>query len=541
MTGEKSTIRERIMTNKDRNVIAIKYTFIIGLIAHAFAFLHLQVTHDSLGEFYLYDELFESYKVYEWKIALGRFMNPVFRILFQDEILRPWVLGLFGLLCIGLSVCLVIDIFSIEDKWEIMIISGVFTTNITVISCVATYMEDFAVDMMALFFAVFTAYIWKELQSECGVLKFVVGIMSVILMLGCYQSYLAVTIILIIISSVLDLLKGKLFENVFKNGLNGIGMIGLGAVGYLAAVKIVCYITGVPLYNGGYNSLSNMWTRDVQFWNELIALYNQTITDFLSPSHILQRDYLPALTKDTAFLYFISMINIVLLVCCLLVIFCWIISTPKKIIEKLLLGLLIGLMPLAMNISDLLSGTSHDLMHYAYWLFYLFALLLFRWSKEHKSFFKANIIQRVVVIALGVTIFDNVQISNTIYVEKELVQESTLSTITRVLAQIEEQEGYVLGETPVAFIGSGGPVQKGVPGIWKAQEITGGYSVSSITYQQTYKAYFENVLQYPIQLCDLDELNFLKESEEVKQMPVFPNKGSVQSIGNVIVVKMCNY
>lgn len=535
MAEEITRMRERLITNKERYIYVIKCTFFVGLIAHAFAFLHLQLSHDSLREFYLYDD------IYEWKISLGRFMNSFFRILFQDEILRPWVLGLFGLLCIGISVCLVIDIFSIENKWEIMLIAGICTTNITVISCVATYMEDFAVDMLALLFSTFSAYVWKALNNNFYVLKFIMGVLFVILTLGCYQSYLSVTIVLIIISSVMDLMNGRGFENVLKKGLGGIGIVAFGMAGYLATVKIVCKITGVPLQEGGYNSLSNMWTRDVQLGNELINLYNQTFTNFISPSHVLQKEYLPLLTKKTAFLYLISVLNIALLVCCVLIIVWWTICTLKKIKEKLLLGLLIVLIPLAMNISDISSGTSHDLMHYSYWLLYLFAILLFRWLKEHMRVLKVDVIQKAIVIVFGIVIFDNIHIANTMYIEKELIQQSTLSTMTRVLTQIENQEGYVIGETPVAFIGTIGPVQNGVPGRWRVYNITGGNALASITYQRTYKAYFQNVLQYPIQLCDSDELEYLYELEEIEQMPVFPNKGSVQIIDDVVVVKMNKY
>lgn len=71
-------------------------------------------------------------------------------------------------------------------------------------------------------------------------------------------------------------------------------------------------------------------------------------------------------------------------------------------------------------------------------------------------------------------------------------------------------------------------------------EITGVDSNSQITYQGTYKRYFKNILQYDINVCSDLETETLKENETVKEMPVFPEKGSVKLVDGIIVVKFSN-
>ncbi|MDD7024138.1 MAG: glucosyltransferase domain-containing protein [Oscillospiraceae bacterium] len=529
-------IKETIHIDKERCKLSLRYTCILGIIAHAYAFLHLQLSHDSLSEFYLQDELFGSYTVYEWKIALGRFMNPIFRWLFQDDISRPWLLGLFGLLCIGLASSLTVSLFSMEKKTDLFLVAGIYVTNVTVTACIATYMEDFAVDMLALFLAVLAAFLWKEAQKSGDIKYILPGAGAVILMLGCYQSYLSVTVVLIMVSCVLDLMAGERLRPVFRNGLTGVLMLILGAVGYLLTVKAVCCVTGVHLVKSGYNSLSNAWNRDIHIISELALVYRQAFWVFLSPTHFIKNGQFPALTKDTAALYIISILHAALLLLGLAELMRWLVSNRKNPKEKLLAVVLTGILPLAMNLAFFLSGATHDLMNYAYWLLYLFVLLLLRRSGEEKS----GVRKKAAVIMLGVIIFFNVQTANTLYVKKEIVQQSTLSTMTRVLSRIEELDGYQIGETPIAFIGTGTEVQNEVPGTWRVNEITGAATNSAVTYQETYKAYFQNVLQYPICVCSAGEQKLLRESETVKRMPVFPEKGSVQFVGNVIVVKMKN-
>ena len=60
----------------------------------------------------------------------------------------------------------------------------------------------------------------------------------------------------------------------------------------------------------------------------------------------------------------------------------------------------------------------------------------------------------VAYVLVAVLLVQNVTIANTAYVKKELDADATLSTMTRVADQLEQREDYVLGETPVAFIGA---------------------------------------------------------------------------------------
>lgn len=61
---------------------------------------------------------------------------------------------------------------------------------------------------------------------------------------------------------------------------------------------------------------------------------------------------------------------------------------------------------------------------------------------------------------------------------------------------------------------------------------------TSAYYYNAYKAYFDYVLNYPIELVDDETHAKLKESKKVQELPTFPQKGCVQMMDGVLVVKM---
>ena len=122
------------------------------------------------------------------------------------------------------------------------------------------------------------------------------------------------------------------------------------------------------------------------------------------------------------------------------------------------------------------------------------------------------------------------------YVKKDLEYQATLSYMTRVADHMEEQEGYIPGETPVLIIGQN-VIGISKPGFERYGVLTGVSGNGSVTYQDTYKDYFKYVLARPVSLVYNDEL---KNSDEIINMPVFPEKGSVQMINEVLVVKLAD-
>ena len=459
---------------------------------------------------------------------LGRVFVPAYRILFRGAITAPWLIGFLSLLYIGITVFLVTKIFDIRSKTLIALISGVFATNITIISTAATYIHDLDADMMALLLAAFAVYLWKSFDKG-----FLYGIIPICLSLGFYQSYVSVAITLILLYLIMQLLNGEKFGVIFKKGLKSIVMLVGGGILYFLSIKAMCRITGVALLSGSYNSLDTMLSLSVtQIIKLVISGYKKTIYEILNVTSMYPENV-------------ICVISIVMIAIAGIIILFRIFSKEIKIKEKLLTLVLIALLPIGMNVVyPLTGGMSHELMHYAIWLVYLFILLIAWWAVDHIELLKLPILrfgQRfVIVILILVILSGNVQVANAAYLKKDLEAQANLSLFTRIIHQMENCEGYVTGETPVVFVGQPDTLLDTIPGFERTYEMTGSESwyVLGAASRGYYQAYFDYILLNPAIMADYETWSQMQTNEEVKAMPCYPQEGSVAIIDDVIVVKL---
>lgn len=79
-TGSRAVPFLRIESERKRLFVSFLSVFLIGILAHGYAFANLTLSHDSLYELYLRGDMhYYAGSVTEWKISLGRFLCPVHR------------------------------------------------------------------------------------------------------------------------------------------------------------------------------------------------------------------------------------------------------------------------------------------------------------------------------------------------------------------------------------------------------------------------------------------------------------------------------
>lgn len=179
----------------------------------------------------------------------------------------------------------------------------------------------------------------------------------------------------------------------------------------------------------------------------------------------------------------------------------------------------------------------HHLTRYAVCLFYLMVILIAGFNRQYAVLKHGSWQKAALAAMVGAVIFSNVQIANTAYIKKDLEREATLSTMTRVLARLEEYEDYRYDESEVAIVGEVNKYSQPLS-VGAVEYITGLTANSQITDKMKTYYFFELVLQYPIHLCsDKKELEIV-DTEEFQKMGVFPAKDCISTIDGVIVVKL---
>lgn len=497
------------------------YTYLLGLAAHAYCFLNLTISHDSLRAFYIAGK---------WpKASMGRIFYAAYIALTRGKIVLPWLIGILALFWISIVVYLILRMFQVEKRVFVLLVAGICVTNPSVYATAATYIHDLDANSFALLLAVSAAYLWdKAMRASDKKKRFLllgIGALNLSFALGIYQSFISVTITLIILVSVQNLFNEKKSSEVLVQGLLGIGMLAVTAGLYLMEVKAFTHFTGISILdNDSYNGLGNMsQVLSGDIFGKIFDTYESFVNAFKNL----------ILTSEP--------VNLLLVVQGILILCVAVIALLglKKLGWKSrgLLVILGILLPFGMNISSFLSnGMYHVLMQYAVWFVYLLALLFVWWISKEKNIPDAakKGLGIVVLVCISLTIVENVQTSNTIYVKKNLESQSTLSYMTRVADRMEEEEEYIPGETPVVLIGEYA-VGNSMTGFEKYEVITGVEYKSPITFYDTYKDYFRYVLGRPI---SLEDAAGFEADERVVEMPTFPKEGSIAMIDGTLVVKL---
>ena len=497
---------------------ALLYTYILGLLAHGFGLLNLNLSHDALYNFY------SGIDAHEWQISLGRVLEPLYREITASTIVMPWSMGILAFLWIGLSVYLICRMFQVSHSVAIFLLSGIMVANCTVTALIATFLPWLGADAMALLLAVLGAYCWclwtRKQNDKVQIRILFEGSTCLACSLALYQSYIAVAVVIIILFSIRSLLQEVQIKTVLQQGFYSIGMFGLSGVIYYILVKAICCVADIDLEPGKYDSVTNFWDNTEPVASRILYCIKEEVKYFFS-------------TNENAYPYrVIWIVNGVLLLLSVGLGIALIRQRKLGIAEKVVLLFLGMALPLAANMMRLLNNSVHDLMVYAIWMLYLLPILLYQWLVSRKTHRE---VRNILFILMLFIIFSNIQTANMIYVKKDIEDKATLALMTETMIQVDQLTDYVPGETEVTFVGYMPDIVETVPGTDRIVGITGAGKASAITYEETYEAYFKNVLLRDVNLSFQSDV---KNSKEVKEMPTYPQKGYVRMIEGIVVVKL---
>ncbi len=506
-----------LIRNKTLILQCIGFTFLWGLIAHGFMFANNNLSWDSLGQ------MIEGFYPNSGKVAIGRIFVPIYEFLTRGLVTIPWLIGVLSLLYIGIALIFIAKIFNLRSALSLFLIAGVLTVNPTVTSIASTYISDLDADMLAMLLSVLSVYCWQKMRRG-----YLWGAIPLMFALGLYQSYISTTIVLIIFVCVLELLKGVTSKDILQKGFSAIGMILIAGGLYFCAMKLTHAIFNIQLASGAYNSVdAGLSMTPAQVLEAIVDSYWTAVYGIF---------FLPSVYRGRV----ISIMHGILLLCPVLVIIKQLCSKNTNVGQKILVVLLLAITPLSMNICQVLTGNfSHHLMYYAFWLIYLFVLIVLQLNEELQTitnFTFARWSKIISITALCILLVWQVRLANLVYFVKDVEDKAVSSLYTRVINDIEEVPEYVLGETKIAFIGQPTHLIDNHDEEYnRARALTGPWAATATTHSDLY---ITDYLMYPATFIGRKETNVLAQTEAVASMPYYPAEGSIQMIDNILVVKL---
>ncbi|MBP3892224.1 MAG: glucosyltransferase domain-containing protein [Solobacterium sp.] len=484
-------------------------TYLLGFVTHGYAFLNQFYSHDSI-------QAYRDYSNAMWAAKLGRYFYPVMNLI-RGYYYPPLLIGFLSLTFVGLGAYLLLHIWEVKNRlWQALIV-GILVTCRALTITYTTYMHDVDAYMLGFLSACVSLYLIRKKKPYIYFAP-----ITVWLTCGLYQSYLFVTVSGLMILAILDLLENKETKVVLVEGLKAILTLVCGAL---------LYFIGLPLfrrlYNIEYVVRKNSITQLLQLTPSnvptlLKGLYQQFFERTFQP-HLFHSQFVSILIWTLALVAFIVLI--------------YRFKEVKRKDAILVVLVLLGLLPLGTyGIYLLTSGVVNDLMTYSLCLIYIFFILVIsRYGKRPGWLTYFEAFSCVLVVCM---LFDAIVYANDSYLKKELENRKTAAVMNRILMRIEENENYVPNETPIVFIGK--LYENPYFSKYKDLDYSGAgiRYTSSITYYDTYKRYLNIQMNYGIKILDETTAKEYAVKEEVKQMPCFPDKDSIQYIDDVLVIKI---
>ncbi|MDD6058043.1 MAG: glucosyltransferase domain-containing protein [Clostridiales bacterium] len=488
--------------------------WILGLLAHAYRFFNFLPTWDSMFNF----------KGVGQTHSLGRIFLGFFGRL-SSEYDLPWVNGALSLIYISIAVILLIELFQLKSRMASVLLAGLIVSFPTVTSAFA-YMFTADPYMAAFFMSVLAVYLTKKYKY--GLL---LGMVSLGLSIGIYQAYICVSLVLILMLVIQALLlERKTCKETVLGNWKQLPMLLGGFVFYkIAMFLIFTYyetVYGYDMTTGAYQGIDSMGIMTLAQYKEGIR---KTLVNW---AHMWCLQNGIRGTNKYGLIHLVLMGGIVLGTVLLIVKHrMW----KKNVWGIVLTAAALCAMPFAAFAINLASPHVgyHTLMEMGVCFFYILLLLYLEKGKWEKK--EEKILKGFGIFVLAVICYLNTLNANYAYFQMNLSYEKSYSVCSDILQKIEELDEYP-AVTRVAIMGDyhakSGDLEDLAPAIMGVSQdvfLTGDYH---------YVSMWNHVFGREFGTVEWEEKEAIRETEEYRNMPLYPAKGSVAVIEGIIVVRM---
>ena len=492
------------MTGVDRRLLrtVLLSTAVFGFLAHGFLFSNEFFSHDSISYFSYADWGFPFY------LSVGRFLIPVLEW-WKGGAASPWLGGMLFLLWMSLAAAGVIRILGIRSLMGQVFTCGLLCTNLSLTLAGATYV--YCLDEYAL------ALLLAVLAAGCilrGGWAALAGLGLLVLSLGIYQPYFTVAASLCLMGVLRQALEESPMMYTLGKGVYSLCLLAAGFAAYTVLWTALCGLTGTARRREG---MSFSWKEIPGLAAAGLGRYARFL---FTPAGVLG--------------WLLPVLHVVLLL-----LLAWRLSRILPALSpcnRVLVMVCVCLLPVAFGSAGILiPADAHALTGFARELIWLLPFLredLFPWPPK-----LARTAQGLICAAVVLVLWHHVVFANQAYMKKDLEKNATLTLAARILDRVENTEGYVPGETPVAFAGrlDENPYYRAAfrTAFSDLYGQTGLFSPYAATYNLG--RYLTDYLHEPLvwdQDYDADG------SATVGEMPPFPAAGSVRLTDGRMVVRL---
>ena len=500
------------------NQISLRYkicffsSLLWGLLAHGFMMANKLSYHDDINNFGV-----------GATFHFGRWMLSVFgvgsRVLFgTSNFSLPWFSGIVCILLLAVAACYILKIFDINKPVLCVAVAGIIVAfpSITAVFGFMFFGVHYCIDVL---FTVLSVYFFCKKKNVIG---FIFGGIFFTWAIGIYQSLISFELSLLILFMIKEVLEDKKsFKDFLKEGFYYVGCCILSLIAYLLITKITCAVMHEPLadYKGinnfGLTSFSGYVSRIVQAYKIVFLLITDPHSNVF-PTYTMKIVWIAVIVFEIVYGLLITFKS----------------KNLSRFFQVLILFILL---PLGLGFTYVMADSVSVLQMFSHTIpFILLAIIAEKYfSSEQKA-------RALAYISCGILVFSGVYYSrfaNICYFKLDFQQQQAMAYYTTLISRIQSIEGYT-DELPVAVINIQDISDKNVPHVPQYDFVTViPYNDSQSEFISNYK--WDDFMKMwcgyePEYIEDTSEL---ENNTVVKNMPSYPDYGSIKIVDGVVVVK----
>lgn len=449
----------------------------------------------------------------------------------KGYIVSPILVTLISSIFLGITVRLVIDIFKINNKCFKYIIAVIFAVSPN-ISATLTFFYCSDAYILGMLLATLAVYIIRKNENKNWVI--LVSALLVALSMGMYQTYLSVTMVLCIATLLIDALNKKEKKEILINILKYVVMGVLGIILFYALAHLVLLIRNLPV--SSYSGANSIGLETLLNLPQLLPESYRSFFDYYFTDNMM-----PNTIWNTNILYII--IFGVMLVSTIYIII------ENKVYEKktntILAVFFVIIAPICFGIIEIMvpDVDIHILM--ACSMVYIFPIFL-KIIEMLPKMTISKIFKYTVTICSLIIIWNYIWQDNASYIVMKSMQNQTEATLSRIITQIEQLDGYTQ-DMPILFLGgleNNTYLSRKNTSIEakKLLDRTWGFIANKST------IWWGNLDSWRKMLYEYEGVNLnlvseweradLLQTEEFKSMKYYPEKDGIKIIDGTVVVRL---
>ena len=496
------------------------YAFLFGVIAHGSVMSKAIFWGDGISSAY-HVGVNIAVRMGRWMRALLAYI--VARAFGGQNPSLPLLYGSVSVLFIAASALVIVRTLQIQKKILQLLLCGMMI-SFPVVTGTFGYMYTAPYYFLGLFLATLAVLAVRTCKGIAG---FLIGAVCVCCSMALYQTYVAVTVSLFVISLIFDIVNDRYpkFSDFLKNAFCYLGVCVAGFVAYMVIWKLC--LRFMNLAASDYQGISSLGQKGIaSYLHSIVTIYKKFFLIGLNSSDNL---YPMGLRKVQIVILAISAAFSVYIVVCRL---------KKNVLFGIALALLIAMLPVCFNVIYLFgSNKVHTVMLYGQCMLYVYLICLI----DHIIRGEAKLgafCYRLSVAVLLLMVCMNVFFDNGCYLKAEMMTHQNISNMTVLVSRIKSLDGY-RDDMPVCIA----PLGQRDATITPDDDLS-DYTITPYGMLIPYakRPEMRRIKRMLSRYCGFSPryINYekFKNKDAVKQMPDYPDAGSVQIVDGTVVVRM---